>query len=182
MIPLDRMYFTWLYSHIGDLITTDLKHSYFKLAEQLYTKEFIWFVPNDDNRNTDGIELRKVFLSETEVDYPSDEWLKMSSSMLELIIGISERLSFLDEREPHVWFWELIDNLGIIYSDYEYDIDVEYAVDDALDRVIWRLYDQDGSGGLFPLNNPVKDQRHVELWYQMSSYVNEKMSSVWHLQ
>ncbi len=181
MIEIDRRYFTWLYSHIGYLKAADPKDSYFKLAEQLYTKEFLWYVQNDDNRNTDGIELRKVFLNETGSEYPGDEWLNMSSSMLELVIGISERLSFLDDRIPYVWFWELIDNLGISYCDDEYDIDVEYAVDDALDRVIWRLYDPDGSGGLFPLQNPDTDQRHVELWYQMSAYVNEKMASVWHL-
>ena len=37
--------------------------------------------------------------------------------------------------------------------------------------VMDRLYDMHGNGGLFPLRKPSKDQRKVELWYQMSEYL-----------
>ena len=36
-----------------------------------------------------------------------------------------------------------------------------------------REYSDNGHGGLFPLKNPKKDQRKVEIWYQMTEYINE---------
>lgn len=180
MIPPDEIYFAWLYSKIDNLKVKHRKKTYFKLAQQLYEKEFVWFIPNDDNRNAEGMELRKAFLRETGSAYPSHEWMNMSSSMFELLIGISHRLSFIDDRPPHVWFWELIDNLELTYAnDDVYDPGTEEDVEETLDRVIWRLYDEDGSGGLFPLQHAFENQRKVELWYQMSAYINEKMDEEW---
>lgn len=180
MRSLDREYLTWLYSKIDNQRNKNPKWTYWILAEQLYTKEFVWFVPNDDNRNADGIELRKVFLEETNTEYPGHQWMYMSSSILELLLGLANRLSFLDDRPPSVWFWEMITNLGLLYAnDAEYDINIELEVDKTLDVFIWRLYNKDGSGGLFPLEHPKKDQTKVELWYQMSAYVTEKMHDVW---
>ena len=176
MISIDEKYFAWLYSQICDTRTRDLRDSYWHLAEQLYCKEFVWFVPNDDNRNEEGIELRKEFIEQEEVPYPGDPWVYMSCSMLELLIGLSRRLSFLDEKPVNDWFWELIDNAGLYYAnDFVYDFDVEEDVDSTLDRIIWRLYNSDGDGGLFPLKHPNEDQRTVELWYQMSAYLSEKL-------
>mgnify|MGYP000851237999 FL=1 len=175
----DQQYFAWLYSKIDNFKVPNI--TYFKLAQQLYEKEFVWFIPNDDNRNAEGMELRRVFLKETGSAFPSRQWMEMSSSMLELLIGISYRLSFIDDRPPHIWFWELIDNIDLTYAkDDIYDRDVEVDVDETLDRIIWRLYDPDGSGGLFPLHHAFEDQRNIELWYQMSAYLNEKMDEEWH--
>jgi hypothetical protein len=42
-----------------------------------------------------------------------------------------------------------------------------------LDRVIRREYEPDGTGGFFPLQNPLEDQTQVEIWYQMAAYINE---------
>lgn len=176
MIPIDEEYFTWLYSKVNSLEITNPRRSYWKLCQQLYTKEFLWFVPNDDNRSEEGIGLRKEFLQETGTDYPGHEWMRMSCSMLELLIGLSRRLAFLDERAPQVWFWELIDNINLSYAnDSFYSNKVYDHVDEVLNNVIWRLYNKNGSGGLFPLRRTNEDQRKVELWYQLSAYVNEEL-------
>jgi hypothetical protein len=176
MIPIDEEYFTWLYSKVANVNEKNSKKSYWMLCNQLYTKEFLWFVPNDDNRSEEGIELRKVFVREKNIFHPGQDWMHMSCSMLELLIAMSNRLAFLDDRPSRVWFWELIDNLDLTYAtDNRYDIHVENHVEDTLDRVIWRLYEKNGAGGLFPLRHANEDQRKVELWYQLSSYVNEEL-------
>jgi len=181
MIPIDERYFTWLYSKIGHRKVPIRGLSYRKLAYQLYTKEFLWFVPNDDNRAEEGIELRKVFLDETGTQYPGHEWMEMTCSILELLIGMSHRLSFIDDRPAHIWFWEMLDNVDLTYAnDDEYGPDTEEDVEQTFDRVIWRLYEQDGAGGLFPLHHAHEDQRKIELWYQMSAYINERMFASWH--
>ena len=52
----------------------------------------------------------------------------------------------------------------------------ENDVEKLLERVkkfLNREYDKDGTFGLFPLKNPKKDQRKVEIWYQMMAYIIE---------
>lgn len=90
--------------------------------------------------------------------------------MLELLIGLSRRLSFEEDGDSRRWFWQLLTNVNLAqYNDKE---KLPLAtVDEVLQRVIWRTYNTNGIGGLFPLNNPSKDQREVELWYQMSAYL-----------
>ena len=50
-----------------------------------------------------------------------------------------------------------------------YILEVKAAVECLLER----RYLEDGDGGLFPLKCPRKDQRRVEIWYQMSAWVIE---------
>lgn len=41
--------------------------------------------------------------------------------------------------------------------------------------VLERKYDEFGNGGLFPLRSPSKDQRRVEIWYQLCEYIVQDM-------
>jgi hypothetical protein len=176
--PLDELYLVWLYNQVGDPAIENPARTYWRMLRQLYTKEFVWVVPNDDNRVEDGKDLRYEFVDQSGLtDVPLD-WIHLGSSMLEVLVGLSRRLSFEADGEPRDWFWELIDNLNLHrYNDKRYDVKPETAekvIDTVLDRVIWRTYSMDGRGGLFPLKSTTQDQRDVELWYQLSAYVLEK--------
>lgn len=169
--PIDELYFQWLYSQVGSENVRNRSKTYWELLRELHKKEFVWIVPNDDNRAEDGRDLRQEFLSETNIE-PEADWLRLGCSMLELLIGLSRRLAFGDDGEPRDWFWHLMDNLGLrIYNDAR--IRSLERIDEILDRVIWRTYEPDGTGGLFPLKQPAQDQREVELWYQLSAYLLE---------
>jgi hypothetical protein len=177
--PLDELYFKWLYSQVGDPRIKNPNRTYWKLLLQLYKKEFIWFVANDDNRIADGTDLRYEFVDAAGLQDVDDAWIRMGCSMFELLIGLSRRLAFEAEGEPRDWFWHLVENLGLILitdSRMNKDYAGSYAelIDLVLDRVIYRNYNPDGSGGLFPLQHTEKDQRKVELWYQLSEYVLER--------
>jgi len=183
-IPLDELYFPWLYSQVGSVELANPSRTYWNLLRILYTKEFFWIIPNDDNRAEDGKELRFEFIGEMRLDDVDQDWLEMSCSFLELLIGLSRRLAFEGEGEACDWFWELMENLGLeVYTDdtlmaaEEMDlVDEELAeeIDEVLNTVIFRTYERDGSGGLFPLKKAAEDQREVELWYQLSAYLLEK--------
>lgn len=171
--PLDESYFTWLYSQVGSVRIADPSRTYWGLFRQLYTKEFIWFVPNDDNRAEDGRALRKEFMLEREIVSIDDEWMHLGCSMLELFIGLARRLSFEEGRSVDIWFWMLIRNIGL-----EFCTDAspfhEDRVDATLEKIIWRTYRFNGSGGgLFPLHHPREDQRKVEIWYQLNAFLLE---------
>lgn len=172
--PLDDAYLTWLYSQIGSVRLKNRARSYWRLARQLFTKEFVWFVPNDDNRVEDGRDLRYEFLEESGAT-ADDNWLELGCSFLEMLLGLSRRLSFEAEGEPRDWFWHLMDTLGLRECNDRADWSEE-EVDDILNRVIHRTYAPNGDGGLFPLETADADQRNVELWYQMSAYLLEHNS------
>lgn len=167
---LDDLYLQWLYSQVSSLKLKSPSRTYWNLARQLYSKEFVWFVPNDDNRVEDGRDLRYEFIDDQQIESVDPEWMDLGCSMLELLIGLSRRLSFETEGESRDWFWKLLENLHIhtCTDDGPYPREI---VDDILDTVIWRTYDRTGRGGLFPLKNARKDQRNVELWYQLNEYL-----------
>lgn len=172
---IDERYFTWLFSSVNHVISKDPKKSYWRLCEQLYKKPFEWFVNNDHNRAEDGRLLRESYLHNND-DYADDSWIELDCSMFELFIGVAHRASFDTDVLSDVWFWQLISNVELSgFTDYTYSNkkSVEFEVDEILTRIIKRTYSSDGYGGLFPLRDPKKDQRKVEIWYQMSSYLLE---------
>ena len=171
----DEDYFIWLYSQVGVVKLKNPARTHWALLRQLYTIEFVWLIPNDDNRVDDAYDLRGEFLDGYEGREDVDEdWQSLGTSVLEVLIALARRLSFFTDIDPHEWFWELLENIDIGMAhtnDQHYNHNTKMAVDDAVERVIWRTYAPDGRGGLFPLENPHQDQRRVELWYQMSAYL-----------
>lgn len=172
---LDERYFDWLYYQVCSARLKNPKLTYRNLLYILYTKEFVWLVPNDDNRADDGKDLRYEYLSQegVRINERDSHWLDLGCSMFELLIGISRRLEFETEIRAKKWFWELLDNIELAHFSDALEFDRE-EVDEVLDRVIWRTYEYNGGGGLFPLIRPETDQRKVELWYQLSSYILER--------
>lgn len=170
---LDESYFEWLYSQVCSPRTRNRSKSYRTLLDQLFRKEFLWLVANDDNRAEDGRLLRSEFLHDEVIFEVDPEWVDLECSMLEMLIGISRRLSFKGGGEPPGWFWHLIENLELIQYNDRRPIP-QKEVNEVLERVIWRLYSPDGVGGLFPLNRATDDQRRVELWYQLNAYLLQR--------
>lgn len=170
---LDELYFRWLYGQVSNVKLKNPSRTYWSLLKLLHSKEFVWIIPNDDNRLEDGRLLRLEFVEAHIYDYDiGDDWMSLGCSMLEMLIALSRRLSFEDDLPADEWFWHLMENLGINgYSDRGGWS--EQDVDEVLDDVIWRTYEPDGRGGLFPLLDSHEDQREVEIWYQQSAYILE---------
>jgi hypothetical protein len=168
---LNELYLQWLYDWVADSNESSRSQTYWKLLKQLYTTEFVWFVPNDDNRCADGVDLRYEFCESQDLTDVDPHWMSDGCSMLELMLGLSRRLAFMAEGEPSDWFWVLVDNIQIRFNDK-----IRYPrtyISDVLDTVMWRTYNKDGLGGLFPLQHADRDQRNVELWDQLNAYVLE---------
>lgn len=169
----DDVYLRWLYSQVASVRHKDPSRTYWSLIRHLYTKEFVWLIPNDDNRVEDGRALRYEFMQETGYEFER-EWLRLPCSMLEMLIALSRRLTFEAEGQPRAWFWHLLRNIGLDKCNDAYLVNQSQLleVDHILDIVIWRQYDWSGHGGLFPLKRePRVHQKDVEIWYQMSAYL-----------
>ena len=129
-------------------------------------------MPNDDNRATEGQDLREEFLETSGIDIVDENWMTLGCSFLEMLIALSRRLDFETSAGAREWFWCLLDNLELRHLTDAVDIPPE-SIDEKINAVIWRTYSFNGRGGLFPLRHPAKDQRQVELWYQLNAYLLE---------
>lgn len=164
----EELYLEWLYAQVY----TE-GNSYWGLMHLLYEKEFVWIIANDDNRIADGLDLRVEFMHSMGNPLEHDLRMGRGCSALEVLIGLSRRLSFLAEGDPAHWAWRLLENLGLREMLDPLSVEDKEQVDHILETLIWRNYGADGSGGFFPLAWPEADQRRIELWYQMNAYVEE---------
>jgi hypothetical protein len=170
---LDELYLTWLYGQVASVEETDLSQTYWRLAKLCYKKEFVWHIPHDDNRGEDGKDLRYEFYGDKQLEGVDHGWMHMGCSMLELFIGVARRFAFEANKKPGECFWEMMANCRLDqFADNESYPDE--MVDELLEKLIWRTYRADGFGGLFPLEHPEKDQRRVDIWYQMQAYLLER--------
>lgn len=162
--PLEKLYFQWLCKKIKDYSYHDREN----LLWYLYKKDFYGHLPNDDNRVADAINLRDHFEAENDT-YISDILRRKPASMLEMLISLAERMDYElydpNKRQVEKWFNILIENLGLS-DDYENN-------DLIIDIFIKRKYKADGTGGLFPLKKPGRDQRKIEIWYQLHQWLAE---------
>lgn len=174
--PLDEVYFKWL---VVQVVNTRLKNpnlTNWHVLRQLFTTEFLWRVPNDDNRVADGQELRLEFL-EIHLDEPvTQDWLVEGCSFLEMLIALSRKLAFQTEgASAAIWFWHMMDNVQLRIFDTTYELErMEGFVGQVLQCLIDRTYDKNGKGGLFPLRDTDQDQTRVEIWYQLNHYLLER--------
>lgn len=172
-------YFIWL----CEMVCVDGRYtdeSYWILAKQLWDIDYEWIMEQDENRSKSVSILRHRYLAEG-----GKEWHDEIPSVLEVLIMLSDAIfDMLDEldgedRRP-MYFWEMIDNLGLIdFTDNRFrqlpdrnswDFRrIRQRIDVWLDR----RFDYDGTGSPFPLQKPREDQRNVELWYQMNAYIIE---------
>lgn len=170
-------YYDWLCIMIG-VNGNFNRRNYTELVSSLHSMEFKPRMAIDSNRGADGLQLRVEFMNE------HGAWGSATNrgpcTMLEFMVALSRRMSFLTSGEGNhgmteVYFWKLIENLGLskVTDDKWHYVNCEFFVEDAVWRVNERQYNADGNGGLFPLKRPNKDQRTVEIWYQMNAWLIE---------
>lgn len=177
----EQDYFEWLCEMVHANCDRNGK-TWWILMNDLYRRQFIAIVQHDENRAGDGLDLREEYMREL----PSTKYVEIDKgcTVLEMLIGLARRIDFelsdpfdisVEDRTAY-WFWEMLENLKL--TDYDDD---SYAgnggiinVPDILDKFLMREYKRSGVGGLFPLRKSHKDQRQVEIWYQMSAYLAEK--------
>lgn len=164
MNQIDYDYYAWLVSQID----IPNNRTYNDLFERMHNLEFVWIVPNDDNRVQDGLDLRHEFLNGAREELNLDV-----VSILEILIGLSRRVAFTAGGDATRWAWKLIKNIHLHkMSDPLTDAKAN-KIDEVLYSLVWRTYYSNGVGGFFPLHWPKEDQTKVEIWYQMNAYVNE---------
>lgn len=149
--------------------------SYRKLLMRLHDTEFTWFVPYDDNRADDGIQLRRRFAL-IRNDITLANYITGPCSVLEMMVALAVRCeeTIMDDallgNRTGQWFWDMVHNLGLSpMTDSRFDKNI---VDDVIARFLNRDYEPNGKGGLFTVEHCERDMRTVEIWCQLSWYLD----------
>lgn len=177
--PLDEIYLRWLYDQVALVDEADGSLTYWKLFKQLYTTKFVWFVRRDRDRSEEGKELRGLFLRTQGIDERDVDpaWMDIECSVLELVIRLAEHLEdFETGGSMAYWFWHLLENIGLRGCHDAVRPYPAEEIEDILVTIIFRQYSMHGDGGFFPRRGPCKDQRSIDLWYQLNGYVLEHLS------
>lgn len=166
-------YFEWL-CELVDSKRFSRRVSYRRLLMHLHNIEFTWFIPHDDNRADDGIQLRRRYALVRHDESLSD-YISGPCSVLEMMVALAIRCeeNIMDDtmfgNRTGQWFWGMIHNLGLSpMNDSEFDRDF---TDDVIARFLNREYEPNGRGGLFTIKNCDRDLRTVEIWCQLSWYL-----------
>lgn len=148
--------------------------SYRRLLMHLHNIVFTWSVPFDDNRADDGVQLRRKFALARN-DMTLTDYILGPCSVLEMMVALAVRCeTIMDDTlygdRTGQWFWGMIHNLGLSpMIDSEFDREF---VDDIIARLLNREYEPDGTGGLFTVRRCERDLRTVEIWRQLSWYLD----------
>ena len=175
---VNDIYLDWLYSIVAD-DRYSTKNTYRKLFDQLYNTEFTYTIPMDGNRFEDGVNLRYRFGRDngydereiaTYLDYCPCSVLEM---MIALAIKCEDHIMDNPDLGNRVgqWFWEMVVCLGL--GDMTDDEFNPSKVGHRLYIFINRLYEKNGRGGLFEINDPSIDMRSYDIWYQMNFHLRE---------
>lgn len=170
-------YFEWLYNLVcRDRFSKQI--SFKKLLMALHHTEFIYYIPLDDNRADDGINMRRRFAIERK-DPRLVNYLNGPCSVLEMMIALSMRCEETIMDDPAIgnrtgqWFWGMIANLGLgSMDDSNFN---ELYVGETVARFLNRDYEPDGKGGLFTVRGTDQDMRDLEIWMQLCHYLNTIM-------
>jgi hypothetical protein len=149
--------------------------SYFELCWVMLERPFTWRIDHDDNRLADAMEIRHEFADSHSLN--REELNEIGPcSFIEVLLGLSRRLAFVAGGSAPHWAWQLLVNLRLERMWDHLSRPKTQTVHQIMDTVINRTYDPNGVGGFFPLAWPDRDQREVELWYQLNSYAEEQQS------
>lgn len=178
---IEKEYFDWMYHLVGNDNKIRNRISYKTLLDYLNSVVFVPIIDLDDNRRTDGINLRYQF--GYEVGYPEsfiDIYLNNEEcSILEMMIALSNRVedeitdNYIYGDRTGQWFWSMIVSLGLNNMTDD-NFDKDYC-DEVIDRFLNRKYSPNGKGGLFTLANPYRDMRDVDIWCQFMWYLDENL-------
>ena len=177
--PVSGDYLLWLAPQIRGEDDGNPNRTYEGLVAIMYETEFVWLVANDDNRKADGLDLRVEFCNEQDIPKRQTEafldknYPDPPCSFLEVLIGLSRRLAFAAGDNAPGWAWILMHNLDLHRITDPVGRGKARQAKDILQTCIYRNYDPDGRGGFFPLANPDRDQRQVEIWYQLPDYIDD---------
>lgn len=157
-----------------------------EVLDILSESEFKVVVERDGNRVEDVAVLRNKFLNNIDYEFSEDDIAELMSehvSVLEILMVMSEHMHDVtfnadSELGLYHWFWTLLYHLSLDSFTNPVEDEEIWSIKNFIETFVNREYEFNGTGGLYPLNFPEKDQREVELFYQMQAWFLEKKRGI----
>ena len=170
-------YFDWLYGQMFHIRDPDFPGSYTVICRVMHSITFNDRIGNDSNRTSEGEELRNEFISThsgIDIEDFTEIYSMGKASILEVLVALARRAGVMLGTDSNDWFTIFLVNLNLIqFTDLAVlDTDIP-QIEHVLTIFNDRTYSPNGEGGIFPLEKPGEDQRKIELWHQMTAYMNE---------
>lgn len=167
---IDHEYKLWLAGEVESRVGY-ISENHNRLLTVMHETPFEWYVDNDDNRAEDGKALRQDFMLDQGINDAPKWWREYDASFLETTVALATRIALQTDEPVGKWFWKILDNANL-YSQTD-DVFDGVEVEEIIYSIMRREVNPDGSRGFFPLKNPPHGFEHMEILYQMYSYIKE---------
>lgn len=150
------------------LIQRGCLENYSELASVWDELDFVWYIPEDEDKAIQALRMRDEYCYETENPSPR----QAPASFLEVFVSITDTLTAMLYQDREKFTKTILLNMGA----YSYSDDgrlLSEIHEEALaiaERVMYRTYGRNGSGGLFRI--PGSDILETPITSQMIMWAN----------
>ena len=150
------------------LIQRGCLEDYSELASVWDELDFVWYIPEDEDRAIQALRMRDEYCYETGMSSPR----QVPVSFLEVFVSITDTLTAMLYQDRESFTKSILLNLGArSYSDdgrlpSEIHVEALYIAE----RVMYRTYSRNGTGGLFRI--PGSNTLEMPLTTQMIQWAN----------
>lgn len=155
-------------SYTSWLIERGCLENYSELALVWDELDFMWYIPEDEDKAIQALRMRDEYCYETGMPMPR----QAPASFLEVFVSITDTLTAMLYQDRDAFTKSILLNLGArSYSDDgRLPSEIHEAGLDIAERVMYRAYSKNGTGGLFRI--PGTDVLDMPLTTQMIQWAN----------
>ena len=155
-------------SYTSWLIKRGCLENYTELASVWDEIDFAWYIPDDEDRAIQALRMRDEYCYETGAPSPR----QAPSSFLEVFVSITDTLTAMLYQDRKDFTKSILLNMGArSYSDDgRLSSEIHEEALNIAERVIYRTYSRNGTGGLFRI--PGTDVLEISLTTQMIKWAN----------
>lgn len=150
------------------LIQRGCLENYSELASVWDELDFVWYIPEDEDKAIQALRMRDEYCYETGMPLPR----QAPASFLEVFVSITDTLTAMLYRDRESFTKSILLNVGArSYSDDgRLPSEIHEEALSIAERVMYRTYSRNGTGGLFRI--PGVDILEMPITTQMIQWAN----------
>lgn len=154
--------------YVSWLIKRGHLENYSVLASVWDELDFMWYIPEDEDKAIQALRMRDEYCYETGLPSPR----QAPASFLEVFVSITDTLTAMLYQDRESFTKSILLNMGArSYSDDgRLHSEIREEALDIAERVMYRTYSRNGTGGLFRI--PGVDILEMPLTTQMIQWAN----------
>lgn len=150
------------------LIKRGCFENYSELASVWDELDFVWYIPEDEDKAIQALRMRDEYCYETGMPSPR----QAPASFLEVFVSITDTLTAMLYQDRESFTKSILLNLGArsFSDDGRLPSEIHEEALIIAERVMYRTYSRNGTGGLFRI--PGVDTLEMPLTTQMIQWAN----------